>query len=188
VNTSAEPGHAERADVAVPFRPRPRGAREAVASRLIQVHPGPPTHRGPCGSAPACANSSMAELVGEAVRSDRLTWTPPRVTDRDPRSVGIHIYRGASELIINALWHPRASASWCHVPECVDECMRASFDSGVSGGCLAEWACADSRERLQSIRPYQTPSTVSRPAEFSTQISTQDCGSEICRGPIYHAL
>jgi hypothetical protein len=32
----------------------------------------------------------MAELVGEAVRSDRLTWAPPRVTDRDPRSVGIH--------------------------------------------------------------------------------------------------
>jgi hypothetical protein len=89
----------------------------------------------------------MAELVGEAVRSDRLTWAPPRVTDRDPRSVGIHIYREASELIINVLSHPRASASWCHVPECVDECMRASFDSGVSGGCLAEWACADSRER-----------------------------------------
>jgi hypothetical protein len=66
---------------------------------------------------PACANSSMAELVGEAVRSDRLTWAPPRVTDRDPRSVGIHIHREASELIINALWHPRASASWCHVPE-----------------------------------------------------------------------
>ena len=45
-------------------------------------------------------------LAYEAVRSDRLTWAPARVTDRDPLSVGIHVYREADELIIKVLWHP----------------------------------------------------------------------------------
>ena len=45
-------------------------------------------------------------LAYEAVRSDRLKWAPARVTDQDPQSVGIHVYREATGLITKVLWHP----------------------------------------------------------------------------------
>jgi hypothetical protein len=45
-------------------------------------------------------------LAYDAARSDRLKWAPARVTDQDPQSVGIHVYREATELITSVLWHP----------------------------------------------------------------------------------
>jgi hypothetical protein len=45
-------------------------------------------------------------LAYEAVRDDRLKWAPPRVTSHDPASVGIYVYREATELLTRALWHP----------------------------------------------------------------------------------
>lgn len=42
----------------------------------------------------------------EAARDDRLKWAPPRVTPYDPASVGIHLYREATELLTKVLWHP----------------------------------------------------------------------------------
>jgi len=45
-------------------------------------------------------------LAYDAVRSDRLKWAPTRVTDQDPQTVGIYVYREATELITRVLWHP----------------------------------------------------------------------------------
>jgi hypothetical protein len=45
-------------------------------------------------------------LAYDAVHDDRLKWAPPRVTSHDPASVGIHVYREATELITKVLWHP----------------------------------------------------------------------------------
>jgi hypothetical protein len=45
-------------------------------------------------------------LAYDAARDDRLKWAPPRVTAHDPASVGIHLYREATELLTRVLWHP----------------------------------------------------------------------------------
>lgn len=45
-------------------------------------------------------------LAYDAARDDQLKWAPPRITPRDPDSVGIHLYREATELLTKVLWHP----------------------------------------------------------------------------------
>jgi hypothetical protein len=45
-------------------------------------------------------------LAYDAVRDDRLKWGTPRITSNDPMSVGIHLYREATELLTVVLWHP----------------------------------------------------------------------------------
>jgi hypothetical protein len=45
-------------------------------------------------------------LAYDTSRDDRFKWAPPRISPHDPASVGIHIYREATELLTKVLWHP----------------------------------------------------------------------------------
>jgi hypothetical protein len=45
-------------------------------------------------------------LAYDVARDDRLKWAPPRISPHDPASVGIHVYREATELLTKVLWHP----------------------------------------------------------------------------------
>jgi hypothetical protein len=45
-------------------------------------------------------------LAYDAARDDRFKWAPSRVTSHDPASVGVHLYREATELLTRVLWHP----------------------------------------------------------------------------------
>lgn len=45
-------------------------------------------------------------LAYDAARNDELKWSPPRIAPHDPPSVGVHLYREATELLTKTLWHP----------------------------------------------------------------------------------